>query len=156
MGFAVPASIGVELARADLRPYVVVGDGAFQMTGTEISTAVRLGLDPVFLILNNDGYGTMRQICEGSFNQITRWNYDKICELVGGGVSANVKTKGELDDALRSAREAGGLRVLNLVLPRANISPQLETITREVKRIRGLGKAGAQREKRLRPGRRPA
>ena len=156
MGFAVPASIGVELARADLRPYVVVGDGAFQMTGTEISTAVRLGLDPVFLILNNDGYGTMRQICEGSFNQITRWNYDKICELVGGGVSANVKTKGELDDALRSAREADGLRVLNLVLPRANISPQLETITREVKRIRGLGKAGARREKRLRPGRRPA
>jgi len=156
MGFAVPASIGIELARADLRPYVVVGDGAFQMTGTEISTAVRLGLDPVFLILNNDGYGTMRQICEGSFNQITRWNYDKICELVGGGTSANVETKGELDDALRSARDEGGLRVLNLVLPRADISPQLETISREVKRIRGLRKVGGGREKHLRLSRRPA
>ncbi len=156
MGFAVPASIGIELARADLRPYVVVGDGAFQMTGTEISTAVRLGLDPIILILNNDGYGTLRQICEGSFNQITRWNYDKICDLVGGGTSANVETKGELDDALRSARDGGGLRVLNLVLPRADISPQLETISREVKRIRGSGKVGARREKHLRPSRRPA
>ncbi len=33
MGFAVPASIGVALAAKKLRPYVVVGDGAFQMTG---------------------------------------------------------------------------------------------------------------------------
>ena len=33
MGFAVPASIGLALARPDLRPYVIVGDGAFQMTG---------------------------------------------------------------------------------------------------------------------------
>jgi len=119
------------------------------MTGTEISTAVRLGLDPVFLILNNDGRDTMRQICEGSFNQIMRWNYDKICELVGGGTSANVETKGELDDALRSARDDGGLRVLNLVLPRADISPQLETISREVKQIHGFRKVGAAEPRRF-------
>src|SRR5688572_135295 len=42
MGFAVPASIGVAAANAHLRPIVLVGDGAFQMTGTELSTAVRL------------------------------------------------------------------------------------------------------------------
>lgn len=40
MGFAVPGSIGVGLAAARLRPYVLVGDGAFQMTGVEISTIV--------------------------------------------------------------------------------------------------------------------
>jgi len=43
MGFAVPASIGVAMATKKLRPYVLVGDGAFQMTGVEISTAVRIG-----------------------------------------------------------------------------------------------------------------
>ena len=41
MGFAVPASIGTQLANPKLRPLVIVGDGAFQMTGMEISTALR-------------------------------------------------------------------------------------------------------------------
>ncbi|MEZ4519921.1 MAG: thiamine pyrophosphate-dependent enzyme [Chloroflexota bacterium] len=38
-----PASIGVQLARPDLRPLVLVGDGAFQMTGMELATAARFG-----------------------------------------------------------------------------------------------------------------
>ena len=66
MGFAVPAGIGVSMAAPHLRPYVLVGDGAFQMTGTELSTAVRLGLKPIIIVLNNDGYGTMRKIRDGS------------------------------------------------------------------------------------------
>ena len=69
MGFAVPASIGVAHGNREiLRPYVLVGDGAFQMTGVEISTIVRLGLNPVIIIFNNDGYGTMRKIRDGGFN----------------------------------------------------------------------------------------
>ena len=42
MGFAVPAAIGAQLANPMLRPIVIVGDGAFQMTGMEISTISRL------------------------------------------------------------------------------------------------------------------
>jgi len=41
MGFAVPAALGVMVARPDLRPIVLVGDGAFQMTGMELSTIIR-------------------------------------------------------------------------------------------------------------------
>src|SRR5262249_46457176 len=37
LGFAVPASIGAQLADAQLRPLVLVGDGAFQMTGMELA-----------------------------------------------------------------------------------------------------------------------
>src|SRR6202000_301175 len=68
MGFAVPASIGVSMAAPQLRPVVLVGAGAFQMTGTELSTAVRLALKPIIIILNNDGFGTMRKIRDGGFN----------------------------------------------------------------------------------------
>lgn len=142
MGFAVPASIGVALARSDLRPYVVVGDGAFQMTGVEISTAVRLGLNPIILVLNNDGYGTMRQIRNGSFNAITRWNYEKTCELVGGGVSTSVFTKGELGDALHIARHLNTVHLIDIRLARDDISPQLATISREVARLRGWKEPG--------------
>ena len=103
MGFAVPGGIGVAMAEPNLRPFVLVGDGAFQMTGTEMSTAVRLGLNPIVLILNNEGYGTMRKIRDGRFNVISQWNYGKICELVGGGESTVAATKGELDGAIRTA-----------------------------------------------------
>jgi indolepyruvate decarboxylase len=137
MGFAVPASIGVALANPAFRPYVIVGDGAFQMTGTEISTAVRLGLNPIIFILNNDGYGTMRRIHDGNFNIITQWNYAKICELVGGGESAVVSTKGELDDAIRLAEKSGKLTVIEVKIPRNDVSPQLVSISREVARVRG-------------------
>lgn len=41
LGFAVPASIGAQLADRTLRALVIVGDGPSQMTGMELSTAVR-------------------------------------------------------------------------------------------------------------------
>jgi indolepyruvate decarboxylase len=137
MGFAVPASIGVAMADSKFRPYVVVGDGAFQMTGAELSTAVRLGLNPIVLILNNDGYGTMRKIHDGSFNAITQWNYTAICRLIGGGDSAIVTTKGELDDAICGAESSGNLTVIEVKIPREDASPQLVSIGREVARVRG-------------------
>ena len=140
MGFAVPASIGVALASKRLRPYVLVGDGAFQMTGVELSTIVRLGLNPIILILNNDGYGTMRKIREGCFNVITQWNYSKICELVGGGESMIVSTKGEFDAALSRSRKMDCAAVIELKIPRSDTSPQLARVSREVARVRGWAK----------------
>lgn len=136
MGFAVPASIGVKMANPKLRPFVMVGDGAFQMTGNECSTVVRLGLNPILLILNNDGYGTMRRIRDGAFNVISRWNYGKICELVGGGESSVATTKGELDGALRSALGSEKLHVIDVRLPRDDMSPQLASMSAELARLR--------------------
>lgn len=139
MGFSVPASIGVALAAKKLRPYVLVGDGAFQMTGVEISTAVRLGLNPIVIVLNNDGYGTMRQIREGRFNIITQWNYAKICDLVQGGRSATVSTKGEFDTALSRAQKSNQVYVIEVRIPRGEVSDQLAQIAREVRKLRGGG-----------------
>jgi indolepyruvate decarboxylase len=68
MGFAVPASLGVQLALPTLRPLVLVGDGAFQMTGMEVATAARYHLNPIIIVLNNLGYGTERPMLDGSFN----------------------------------------------------------------------------------------
>ena len=46
-------SIGAQLANPKLRPLVLVGDGAFQMTGMELATAVRYKLNPIVIVLNN-------------------------------------------------------------------------------------------------------
>jgi indolepyruvate decarboxylase len=136
MGFAVPGGIGVSMAAPKLRPFVLVGDGAFQMTGTELSTAVRLGLKPIVLILNNEGYGTMRKIRDGAFNVISQWDYGKICELIGGGEAAYASTKGELDGAIRSAMGSSGVRVIEVRVPRDDASPQLATMSAELARLR--------------------
>jgi TPP-dependent 2-oxoacid decarboxylase len=137
MGFAVPASIGVAMAAKKLRPYVLVGDGAFQMTGAEVSTAVRLGLNPIIIVLNNDGYGTMRKIREGCFNVITQWNYSKICDLVGGGKGIIASTNGEFDDALARAQKSDRVHVIEVRISRDDASHQLARIAAEVRKRRG-------------------
>ena len=75
MGFAVPAALGVMVARPELRPIVLVGDGAFQMTGTELSTVLHYGFCPLVIVLDNQGYGTERllQPEEHAYNNIRLW-----------------------------------------------------------------------------------
>jgi indolepyruvate decarboxylase len=105
MGFAVPAALGAMIARPDLRPVVVVGDGAFQMTGTELSTVVRHHLNPIVIVLDNGGYGTERQLHAGkhAFNEIQPWHYARLPEILGGGTGFEVRTEGQFDEALRAA-----------------------------------------------------
>jgi indolepyruvate decarboxylase len=58
MGFSVPAALGAQCARPGARVLVICGDGAFQMTGMELSTIVRHGFAPLVIVLDNKGYGT--------------------------------------------------------------------------------------------------
>ncbi|MGE5755596.1 MAG: alpha-keto acid decarboxylase family protein, partial [Planctomycetaceae bacterium] len=52
MGFAVPAALGAGMASPGSRALVLVGDGAFQMTGMELSTIARHRLNPIVVVLN--------------------------------------------------------------------------------------------------------
>jgi indolepyruvate decarboxylase len=105
MGFSVPAAVGAQTARPDLRPIVIVGDGAFQMTGMELSTIVRQGYNAIVIVLDNRGYGTERLLHPGDFrfNEIHPWNYHKLPDVLGGGVGYEVRTEGEFDQALKAA-----------------------------------------------------
>lgn len=103
MGFAVPAALGAQCARPELRPLVLVGDGAFQMTGMELSAIVRQRLNPVVVVLNNAGYGTERHIHDGPFNDVLAWRYHQLPELLGAGRAWLVETEEQLDAALVAA-----------------------------------------------------
>jgi indolepyruvate decarboxylase len=133
MGFAVPASIGVNVAAPDRRPIVLVGDGAFQMTCMELSTAVRHGFNPIVIVLNNKGYTTERFLQDGPFNDILNWNYHRMPDLLGGGWGFEVRTEGELDQALNAAlanRDAFSL--LNVHLQPDDISPALRRLAEKL------------------------
>ena len=58
MGFGVPAGIGV--AATGLRPLILVGDGAFQMTGWELGNCRRYRLDPIIVVFNNKSWEMLR------------------------------------------------------------------------------------------------
>ncbi|CCQ62787.1 Pyruvate decarboxylase; Alpha-keto-acid decarboxylase [Crocosphaera watsonii WH 0401] len=103
LGFAIPASIGAQKANPNIRPLVLVGDGAFQMTGMELSTIVRYGLNPIIFVLNNLGYGTERPMQDGKFNDILLWNYSQIPTIFNAGKGFNIRTEGELEIALKES-----------------------------------------------------
>ena len=103
MGFGMPAALGAAVARPDRRPLVLVGDGAFQMTGTELSTLARIGSNAIVIVFNNGGYSTERFILDGPFNDIAPWRFHRIGELIGNVEGYEAKTEDEFEAALRGA-----------------------------------------------------
>jgi indolepyruvate decarboxylase len=129
MGFGVPASLGAQIANPNCRPLVFVGDGAFQMTGQELSTIVRLGLNPIVIVLNNHGYTTERFILDGPFNDITEWNYDRVTQVLGAGQGYVVKTGNDLENALKAAlKNTESFTLLNVHLDKMDHSQALERL----------------------------
>ena len=139
MGFAIPAALGAEIANRALRPLVLVGDGAFQMTGVELSTAVRQGLRPIVLVLNNGGYGTERHLLDGPFNDLLPWRYHRLPELLGAGRGWMAATEGELELALaEAAANTHSFSLIDVHLAPLDRSPALERLAaRLAKRIGG-------------------
>ena len=115
MGFAVPAALGAQMARPELKVVALVGDGAFQMTGMELSTIVRRGLPVTVIVLDNKGYGTERLLLEGSFNDINPWQYQLLPQVLGGGTGWEVRTEGEFDVAIaRALTDTTGMNIIRV------------------------------------------
>jgi indolepyruvate decarboxylase len=128
MGFSVPAALGAQMARPESRVVVVCGDGAFQMTGQEMSTLVRHGFDPVLIVLDNGGYGTERKLDAGEwdFNTIQPWNYSRLPDVYGGGRGYQVHTEADFDSALNAAwQDRTGPSLLHVYLDKDDHSRAL-------------------------------
>lgn len=131
MGFSVPAAVGAQVARPNHRVLVIAGDGAFQMTGMELSTIVRRGFCPIVIVLDNKGYGTERTLHEGEwpYNEIHPWNYSKLPLVLGGGTGYEVRTEGEFDAAIEKAwADKSGLSLIQVHLDRYDCSHGLKRL----------------------------
>ena len=138
LGFAVPASLGVQLARPELRPLVLVGDGAFQMSGMELASIARFHLNPIIVVLNNQGYGTERPMLDGSFNDIHLWDYSRIPEVLRAGKGFDIKTEDQLEKALQEVQKhTESFCILDVHLDPEDKSLALERLTNALgKRIK--------------------
>ncbi len=101
MGYGVPAGLGLQAATGQ-RAIVLVGDGAFQMTGWELGNAARHGLDPIVLVFNNAGWEMLRAFEPGmAFNELGTWDFAAMAAGMGGDGHL-VRTRAQLRTALRT------------------------------------------------------
>jgi indolepyruvate decarboxylase len=124
MGFGVPAGVGV--AATGLRPLILVGDGAFQMTGWELGNCRRYGLDPIVVLFNNCSWEMLRVFQpESRFNNLDDWHFAEVAGAIGG-VGERVTTRAELVAALdRAVQRRGQFSLIEVMLPRGKTSDTL-------------------------------
>ena len=131
MGFAIPGAVGAQLADPNKRPLVLVGDGAFQMTGMELVTVAKLGLNPIIILLNNRRFATLRymQPKENSkTHHVFPLDYAGFAKLLGGqGVVA--QTPLEFREALKRAREMKSFFLIEVKLSPEDASPVLRRLS---------------------------
>jgi indolepyruvate decarboxylase len=132
MGFSVPAALGALAARPQARVLVICGDGAFQMTGMELSTIVRRGLAPIVIVLDNHGYGTERFLHAGDwqYNDIHPWKYHKLPDVLGGGTGYEVRTEGQFQEAIAKAwNDRKAFSLIQAHIPLNDASDALKRLT---------------------------
>ncbi len=123
------------MAHPEVRPLVLVGDGAFQMTGMELGTAIRYGVKPIVVVFDNDGYGTERPMLDGAFNDVHRWNYARLPEVLGAGLGIKVETEAQFDAALAQAKaNTESFTLIQVMLDRNDHSAALTRLTDSLKK----------------------
>ena len=88
MGYAVPATIGAKLVNPNKQVVSIIGDGAFNMTCMELTTAVKLQLGMVMFIFNDGELSQIAQAQERPYNRTTctdlpAVNYKALAAAVG-------------------------------------------------------------------------
>lgn len=84
MGYAVPAAMGVQAATG-LRPVVLVGDGAFLMTGLELGHLSQYGFAPVIVVFNNQRWDMIDAFASGlNCTDLHNWQYAELARSMGG------------------------------------------------------------------------
>jgi len=113
MGFGLPAAIGAKMARPDAEVWAIVGDGGFQMTQAELSTAAQEGVKVNVAVINNGFLGMVRQWQEFFYDRryaatpLRSPDFVKIAEA-HGLLGLRVEKRPDVLDAVQRARQADG------------------------------------------------
>jgi acetolactate synthase-1/2/3 large subunit len=108
LGYALPASIGVQIGRPKNRVVSVMGDGSFGFAVGELETAVRLKLPIIFIVISNSVYGWIKAGQKTKFEKryfsvdFNRTDHSKIAEAYGVK-SWKISTNDDLKDKINEA-----------------------------------------------------
>jgi indolepyruvate decarboxylase len=138
IGYTVGATLGASIAAQDRKTVLFIGDGSFQVTCQDLSTMIRNHLKSVIFLINNDGYTIERVISDHSYNDIQPWHYHKLVDVFGGGMSFDVHTEGELEDALTKAATADCLVFIEIHTGRLDCPESLRSAGRSMAKTNNL------------------
>ena len=135
MGYGVPAGLGLQ-AGGGPRPIVLVGDGAFQMTGWELGNCQRYGWDPIVIVFNNCSWEMLRTFQpDAGFNDLSDWHFADMAAPLGGQ-GYRVETRADLARALELAIAARGkFQLIEAMIPRGVLSDTLVRFVHGVRRL---------------------
>ena len=135
MGFGVPAGLGLQAATGQ-RPLILVGDGAFQMTGWELGNCRRYGWDPVVILFNNASWEMLRVFQpESAFNDLGAWGFAEMAAGLGGD-GVRVATRAGLQAALAKAwATRGRFQLIEATIPHGVLSDTLTRFVAGIKRL---------------------
>jgi acetolactate synthase-1/2/3 large subunit len=118
MGFGLPAAIGAKMARPDAEVWAIVGDGGFQMTQAELTTAAQEGVKVNVAIINNGYLGMVRQWQEFFYDRryaatpLRSPDFVKLAEA-HGLLGLRVEKRSDVDEAVERARRDEGTVVMD-------------------------------------------
>ena len=113
MGFGLPAAIGAKMARPEAEVWAIVGDGGFQMTQAELSTAAQEGVKVNVAVINNGYLGMVRQWQEFFYDRryaatpLRSPDFVKIAEA-HGLMGLRVEKRPDVEGIVQQARQAEG------------------------------------------------
>ena len=144
MGYGFPAAIAAKLARPAQTVVCMAGDGCFQMTLNEMSTAMQHGAAVIVLVANNGRYGTIRMHQERHYpgrvsgTDLANPDFAALAWAYGGHGEV-VEQQEDFPAAFARAQEAGRLAVIELRLDAAMLSTSM---TVDETRAAGLARKG--------------
>ena len=133
MGYAVPAAFGVQ-AVTGLRPVVLVGDGAFLMTGLELGHCARYDFAPVIIVFNNQRWDMIEAFAPGlSCTNLTNWHYAELARSMGGH-GMQVRNLTDFEQALQLALDAKQrFSLIEVMLPAGSRTERLDNFAKGFK-----------------------
>lgn len=105
IGYTLPSLLGTQVADPKRRNILLIGDGSLQLTVQEMATMIRLKLNPIILVINNDGYTVERLIhgMQAPYNDIFMWDYKALPKAFGDKghvITYDVTTSRELQTVM--------------------------------------------------------
>ena len=142
IGWATGAAFGIALANPNRRTILITGEGSHQLTANEIGNMGRYGAKPIILVLNNDGYMVERALepyPDWSYNDLAKWRYADLPRALGCAdwITARVETIGELDAAMKAARESKSGAYIEVIGGRMDMPKALAYAHTRIKELYG-------------------
>lgn len=133
IGYSLPALLGAQLAAPESRGVLLIGDGSAQLTVQELGTLLRLGLTPIIVLVNNEGYTVEREIHGPTqpYNDIQLYNWSLVPAALGAKkeqvLTLQAATGADLCEALeRAVKTTDRMVLLEVLVDRHDVPDLLE------------------------------